>query len=601
MAEEYQLRNNPPVPKYFQYDQIQKEEFLSQLGNYTQEQRSLFRKLCEFWEPELAFERFLKQEKDGFSFLDSHLRFLMTRLSSSRCGLLQMKVDKGDLVPDRIILTEPDSIRYFYYVLENEYLKVLLQEDKAFIGDEYLLEAGITIPSEFVEDLNHTEISNEFLSQQKNNVRILRISLEGSKPFFCTPYTVQHVIRIARENIRLFLSNSQVITLVAKLMGQMNSEVQRSVGTTDTIFWNKLTSVLLEHREDVLMKRKNYSPSVYQYVSLLYAYTRNALDESERIRQETQQKKDEMIRVCKDLYNRKDPFVDQTTLNDYLTDGLKRWDDFKELFFDKCVHIKNRTGLPIIVNIGTGYMHRDHIFPVFRAEMEMASTQLKEYYRLEMEKMLTSRQTGVNCFSSQAIFVNHVQDMVEKNNPVLGALLKKPKLVSEGLILFSKKSMGNQSPEQVRQLLNRYFEEDSTLKFKRLDRLLDLYLIHIYKDAYQKLPLIRRIVMRIFGKHESFSNSFAGTVVFSERRSHSRNTDKTYDPNRVKIDGDVRNTGLTGMESGLSSSEPASRSSSSSRRYRRKKSTSENSTPNYSYRQRTRAWKEFEDLVHRKD
>jgi len=599
MAEEYQLRNNPPVPKYFQYDQIQKEEFLSQLGNYTQEQRSLFRKLCEFWEPELAFERFLKQEKDGFSFLDSHLRFLMNRLSSSRCGLLQMKVDKGDLVPDRIILTEPDSIRFYYYIIENEYLKILLQEDKSFIGDEYLLEAGITIPSEFVEDLSHTEISNEFLSHQKNNVRILRVTLEGSKPFFCTPYTVQHVIRIARENIRHFLSNSQVITLVAKLMGQMNSEVQRSVGTTDTLFWNKLTSVLLEHREDVLMKRKNYSVNVFQYVSLLYAYTRNALDETERIRQETQQKKDEMIRVCKELYNRKDPFVDQTILNDYLNDGLKRWDDFKELFFDKCVHIKNRTGLPIIVNMGTGYMHRDHLFPVFQTELELASTQLKEYYRLEMEQMLTSRQTGVNCFSSQSIFVNHVQDMVEKNNPVLGALLKKPKLVSEGLILFSKKSMGNQSPDQVRQLLNKYFEEDSTLRFKRLDRMLDLYLIRIYKEAYQKLPLLRRIIMRIFGKHESFSNSFAGNVVFSERRNHSRNNSKSYDPSRVSTEEDVRDSHLTGPTG--PSSIPGSTPDSSARRSRRRRSTPEKKTPNYSYRQRTRAWKEFEDLVHRKD
>jgi len=600
MAEEMQQRSKPPIPKYFQYDQIQKEEFLSQLGNYTQEQRSLFRKICDFWEPELSFDRFISQEKDGFSFLDSHLRFLMNRLSSSRCGLLQMKIEKSQLVPDRIILTEPDSIRYFYYMLENEYLQILVQDEKSFIDNEYLLEVGLTIPTEYIEDISHTEISNEYLNTEKNNIRILRVTMEGARSFFCTPYTIQHVIRIARSNVRLFLSNSQVITLVAKIMGTMNSEIQKSLGSTDTVFWNKLTSTMLEHRSDILEKRKNSSANVFDNISLLYAYTRNAIDETERIRQENKAKKDEMIEVCKKIYERSEPFLDQTEINTYLENGLKRWEDFKELFFDKCVRLKTKTGLPIIVNIGTGYIHRDHLYLTFKAELEIASSELQDYYRKEMEAMLLSRRkVGVNCFSSQAIFQTNIFEQIHSEHKVLGALLQKPKLVSEGIIHYGKKALALQTPDQIRQLLDKYFEEESTLRFKRIDHLLDLYLLRIYQEAYQKLSLFRRLIMKIFGRHESYTSIFSGKSGIADRRTHPRTKDGTYRASDIDMREDVRQANLSN-EDYVPPGDRAARSTSPPPRRRRTPSGSSDHK-NYSYRQRTKAWKEFEDLVNKKD
>lgn len=600
MAEEYQLRSKPPVPNYFKFDQIQKDEYLSQLGNYTQEQRSLFQKICESWEPELAFERFLKKEKDGFSFLENHTRTLLNRLSNSRAGLMQMRIESGELVPHHIILCEPDSIRYFYYRLENEYLRILLQDDeKSLINPNYLLETAITLPEEYVEDLNHSEISNEFLNQQRDHVRILRVAMEGAEPFFCTPYTIEHVIRISRVNIRGFLSNSQMLTLVAKLMGSMNSEVQRNLGTTDMVFWNKLCSHLLEHKEELLMKRKNFPLEVYQFVSLIYAYTRNALAETERIRQENQDKKDEMIRVCKAIYDRNDPFLDQQELNGSLEPGLKRWEDFKELFFDKCVRIKNRTGLPLVVNIGTGYIHRDRLFPYFKTEIQLATEELQEYYRLEMEQLLGSRnRSEMSCFSTQTVFLQHIQDMLEKNKPVLSALLRKPKLVSEGIILYSKKQLKTQTAEQLRQVLDQYYEENSTTRFKRFDHLFHLYLLEIYQKAYTKMSLWRRLVMRLFGKHESYINSFSGRNPLRERRKGGpRKNEGTYQAGAVDLHGDVRKTGLTvthrdRMPPGVNSYEaPVSR---------RRKGKGKEGPRNYSNRQINRAWKEFEDAMQKK-
>jgi hypothetical protein len=542
---------------------------------------------------DLNFDHFLKQEKDGFSFIESLVHSLMERLSNSRTGLILRAIKNGELLPDRIILTEPDSTRYYYYSLENEYQRILLQEDKIFITEKYLLESGITIPNDYVEEISHSHISNEYISQQKNNIRILKIKMDGGKPIYCTPYTIEHVIRISRENVRQFLSSSQILTLVSKLMGTMNSEVQQQIGHTDMVFWNKLCSMLLEHREDVLMKRKNFPMEIYHHISLLYAYTRNGLDETERVHQENQAKKDEMIRVCKALFDRSDPFLDQVELNKEMEPGLKKWQDFKELFFDKCVKLKNKTGLPLIVNIGTGYIHRDHLYVVFQNQLNDTSRELKEFYRLEMEKLLTSGFRGeVNVFSTQSTFQNSIIDMINKNKPLLSALLKKPKLVSEAVLLYGKKGLKVQSPDQIRQLLDKYYEENSTVRFKRLDHLLELYLMHIYQDAYEKLSVWRRFIMRIFGKHESYLSIFSGAGFGNgDRRKTTRQAQGTYRASAVYLQKeDIRSTGLAD-----GSAKPSYKSSS------RKPRKSLNTSKNYSNRQVNRAWEEFEQAMHKKD
>jgi hypothetical protein len=507
---EYQLRTQPPMPDFFKFDQIQKEEYLSQLGNFNQEQRSIFHKLCELWEPEIDYNRFIELGKNQFSFIQSHLGQLMQKLFNARCGLLQLAISQGAIVNNRIILCERDSIRFFYYYMENEYVHSLQSEEKTFITAKYLERLDIVLPGKYVESIGLTDISEVMANASKETVRIFLIKCDNYDSIYATPATIPHLIRLARDKMTNVVKSAQMLTFLSKTMGLMESELLRDIKGRDHSFWNKLSRCLIENREEVADKRRHISPEYYPAVSLIYAYTRNGLDEAERIRRDRQSQKDELVAVCQSIELRPERFFSQQELNEYLESGMKKWPDFKNTFYDQCVKNKNKTSLPLIVNLGNGYMHRDHIYLTFRMELKEASMLLKEYYMERMNDILTSPRSGnVTVFATTDSFIHSIRDRIKEAFPMLHAMLDKPKIVSEGIIHWCKKRSNTPSSEQVRILLNKYFEEDSTLRFLRIDKMLDLYLQPLFLKAYEQLPLIRKVILRLFGRYDSYLEAFS--------------------------------------------------------------------------------------------
>lgn len=294
-------------------------------------------------------------------------------------------------------------------------------------------------------------------------------------------------------------------------MGLMESEITRDLKGSSNLFWNNLCRVLIENREEVADKRRHISPDYYPAVSLIYGYTRNGLDDAEKIRVDKQELKNELVSVCQSIEMHPEKYLNQQELNEFLAPGISRWPEFKETFHDQCVKMKNKTSLPIIVNLGNGYIHRDHIYLTFRMELKEASIELKQHYLSLMDDMLTSRrEEGMTAFSTTDSFVNNIRDLLRERYPILSIFLDKPKIVSEGIMHWCKRRSSALSTEKVRSLLNKYFEEESTLKFIRVDKMLELYLISLFNQAYGRLPLLRKFILRVFGRYDSYLETFSG-------------------------------------------------------------------------------------------
>ncbi|MDC7219348.1 MAG: hypothetical protein PQJ59_05370 [Spirochaetales bacterium] len=586
----YQLRSQPPMPDFFKFDQIQKEEYLSQLGNFNQEQRAIFHKLCEVWEPEIEYNRFIELGKNQFSFIQSHLSQLMQKLFNARCGLLKVSLSQGHIGNNQVILCERDSIRFFYYYIENEFTYSLHSEDKLFITPKLLERQDIILPGKYVEPLGMNDISETLYHSAQDQVRIFLVKAENYDSLYVTPASIPHLIRLSREKIKVVVKSPQLLTYLSKTMGMMESEITKSLKDRDHSFWNKLSRCLIENKDEVADKRRHIHPEYYPAVSLLYAYTRNGLDEAERIRQDRQSQKDELVSVCQAIEMRSEKFLTQQELNDYLENGIKKWPDFKNTFYEKCVKNKNKTSLPLIVNLGTGYMHRDHIYLTFRMSLQDAAIELKQYYLGIMDDILTSpRGGGVTVFATTDSFLLSIRERIKERYPLLDTLLDKPKILSEGILHWSKKRSSTPSADQVRKLLNKYYEEDSTLRFKRLDKLLELYLQSLFMQAYSKLPVIRKVFLRLFGRYDSYLESFS-RLPDTPRASKARGS-KAGASGDDSFAGKSLSPGLDPKER-YHHREKTGRSS-----YSRKKRVQKEKERRYSHREQNNAWTEFQDAL----
>jgi hypothetical protein len=114
-------RNQPEMPSYFRKDRTGRDEFLSQLGHFGEEHRALFSRLCDMWEPDLPYSKFFSKAGHEYLNAEATLHTLMIHLEKGNCGLIANTVRDGKLEKDRIILTDRDSPRFWYWLVENSW------------------------------------------------------------------------------------------------------------------------------------------------------------------------------------------------------------------------------------------------------------------------------------------------------------------------------------------------------------------------------------------------------------------------------------------------------------------------------------------------
>jgi hypothetical protein len=167
-----------------------------------------------------------------------------------------------------------------------------------------------------------------------------------------------------------------------------------------------------------------------------------------------------------------------------------------------------RTGLPAVVNVGEDYVFRDHVFPLFKARHSAASTELREFYLEMIERMLrTNNKDNITAFAGMNAFREDIRMRLFEEFPVLSDLLSKPRIVSEGIIHYATKVLKISDMVRVKTVLERYFISGS-IRFKEPDRLFDLKPRLLFADAFRRLSWFRRMILRMFGRYESYLQSF---------------------------------------------------------------------------------------------
>jgi len=572
------------LPTVFMMDLQKREEFLSQIGSFTQEQRRIFHRICDFYDPALDFNRFILHAGKDILFANNQIEILMKKVRTAHYGLLKFRHIDGELKPDKIIISNRDSHEYFLNLIEDEIQRNLLNDGFEFLKMEDLEEQNQRVPFDFLETMQPKTLSPRYLEHHRNGSAMFTIPLKTGGAILTTSSSLKYLIIQSKNMIKSYLLNTSFISIVSRYMDIKISEIQKMINTDNQTFWLSISSKILKNREDLQVKLKHIESPLYQACELLHYHYKNALKEEEEIREENKARETALEEVCMEILKKEDFLVTGDELIKLLESHEKRWPGFKDYFYDVAVKVNNNIGLPIILGIDNKFIHRDHVYPYFRSELTIQSKELKFYYIQLMERMLrTGNKDKITIFYTRDTFKEDVRESIKRESPVLADFLNRPRVISEGIVHYFKNLKKVRDVNKIKEFMNNFFNK-GVIKFKDPDYLLNLYLLEIFDEAYKFLSWWKKLVLKVSGKKDSFKSQFSGLeggnpgnvppVILMDKKKKRRES--------VNVAGNYR------------------KSDSSSKKGKSRKSDPLVAQKMYSIKQREKAWTEFEDAFNKK-
>lgn len=579
-------RNQPEMPGYFRKDRVGRDEFLSQLGHFGEEHRNLFSRLCDMWEPDMPYSKFFAKAGHEFLNADATLHTLMTHLEKGNCGLISNIVRDDQLEKDRIILTDRDAPRFWYWYVENLWQACRASDRNPFPTVKSVTKKG-GFANDVLQPLSLAELSSSFIDDHADDMVLYALPDLDGKTLIVTPATVPLMVEVARLKIRAHLADSPVQPILARLMGTVVSSMRKSLSNNDNQFWHKLSDAIVVHKEDLLAKKANLSADIFIAGKILKIYTRNELDEAEHRREQDAEKRETIQGILAQLA-RKDSFLMPPAEFDAQFDPYRdSWPDLREMFISHYMKPAGRTGLPAVVNIGEDYLYRDHLFPLFKARHKIAALELRDYYLNLAERILrTNNKEKITAYTGVNTFREDIRERLADEYPILSEMLSKPRIVSEGIIHYSTKVLKNADMDRVKTVLERYFESGS-IRFKHPDKLFDLEPNELFSEAFRRLGWFRRMILRLFGRYDSYIQTLNASglpEVVKEGSVQPKKNSGGTDTGRVR-------PYQASMLPGESVTEAAVR--------RRKQNSSVKR--GYSMKQQEKAWDEFKSAYEKKN
>ena len=576
-------RNQPEMPDYFRKDRVGRDEFMSQLGHFGEEHRALFSRLCDMWEPDMPYSKFFTKAGHEYLNADTTLHTLMTHLERGSCGLIANTVRDGQLEKDRIILTDRDSPRFWYWLVENRWQACRVSDRKTFPTVTSLKKRG-GFPDDVLQPLSLAEISGTFIQNHIDDLLMYALPDLDGKTLIVTPAVLPVMVEVSRFKIRANLANSPMQPILARLLGTVVSSLRKSLSMNDNLFWNKLSDAIIINREDLLVKKTNITPEIFIAAKILKIFTRNELDEAEQRREREAEKRNTIQDILAQLSRKESFLMIPDEFDEQFEPYKENWPDLREMFITHYMKPTGRTGLPAVINVGEDYLYRDHLYPLFKSRHKIASMELREFYLNMIERIFrTNNKDKFTAFTGMDSFREDIRERLAMEFQVLSDLLAKPRIVSEGIIHYATKVLKIPDMDRVKTILDRYFESGS-IRFKNPDKLFDLPPQPMFEEAFHRLSWLRRVLLRLFGRYDSYLHTLNPPIRQDPRVQKnlpSDGPDSFSAPVKPYRAGKPRGEGV--MESAV-----------------RKRKLSGHKKKNYSVKQQEQAWDDFRSAYEKK-
>ncbi len=496
-------------PDYVHLDNRNREEFLSQMGNFSPRERELFHLICKRWQPEIPYEQFVRHVEHA----STDLTGLLEKLKKQRIGMLTQSYSAGSYKPETIIISSRDSIHFYSKIIESYYIG--LQETLAapLPFAKEVFEQYPHMPKDETIPLNYLQLLQALADKPSEMPIMYSLPVHGEDSLLATPKSLQWIIHAAMGKMRAFFSNPDNLELAAKILNTSMLDIKQKLDTRLPDFWQTLTENLIAKESEIHASRSlRLSSRFFQICSIINQYIKAQIELAEQNKKDREDRELDMksiVQTVKDYPNR---LISEEEIQD-LIDGFsekygKSFAAFKAEF--RSTYMLSKKSIAKLNQIQEHWVHIDNLFPEFAARMDAVQGQLMRHYVKQMEKQLRSNnRSNSEVFYSKENFELDILNTIEGIDEFLAHSLQRPGLISEALVHHLKRKGKIKGPDDLRAHLMVFFHA-RTLLFLPLAEIFNLNLGEIFERGFTKLPLWRQIMIRLFGRYNSLQDKFIG-------------------------------------------------------------------------------------------
>jgi hypothetical protein len=508
-------------PDYVSFEPNAREELLSQIGNFSPLERTLFQRLCESWAPVIDRNRFLSRV-GGTDQEVAALDRLMIKLRGAQLGLVTTRLEGDKRVPVGIVLTGNGDLAFHLNLLEEETQK-LLESGYRILPSLSRLEQRKAIPPEYhITDVDSVALANTYLEETPEDA-ILRVRLLGEYRILTTANSVRALITDATRWMQTNLEERGFIDEVARIRNSGIMELKQRLSDKNPEFWLDLTRSIVQERSTIAF-RKNLQEDdeLFQTAFLIMNFTEAQMGVA-KARKENDTRVDEELATLVDAVEstpgaqmKAEDFsllVEQAQTR--LTSGAE---EFSRRIATETMTPRPRRKLPTVANLGGVYVHRNRVRGVFESARSQVAERLREEYTEILEAFLRGRAPDSGAvFLSRGDLDNDIHTRAKRQNSVLGDLLVRPQLLAEAVIRDAKLRREGITTDELKDILAVYFNVTNS-QLLPASELFDLDLVAMFDAAFSRVNVFRQLILRLSGRHDSLRRNYVRRFGSSTKR-----------------------------------------------------------------------------------
>lgn len=510
--------STPIQPDYIAQDQKEREAFLSQLGTFSPSEREVFHKLCKIWTGQISYSYALSLLSSDSATAKSDLENLLYKLLNQRVAVLSTTMTEGTRSPSHIIMRNRDDNEIFVRMVDEHLLDIVGDISTPLPSPKALQEKGIVIPPEHSRLVDYSTLAQLYNAKTPLEPELLRIPSPAPYELFLVSTSIKRFLTVALAKLQNYFQNGNFLAVIAQMRSTSIMELKKQLASKDTSFWQDVSGFILSMQKDLIALRKiTVDPGLFQLCFFIKSFLTEQIIEFKKRKEADEQRVQDMKTLVEKIRSSLMLMVSEQDFAESLLFYKPKYGDgfnaFKEEFQKTYMDAPLGKNLPVIVKIGTLFIHMDNIPGWFNQNVAKFSRELLAQYVRAMESYIKrSGEPGFEFFYSQSNFEDDIYDRIRAYSQPLAELFDRPNLVAEAMIHSMKKSKDVRSADELKGALSGYFYTDR-IRFKFFSIIMGLNLVEIYRIAFMKLGIIRQFILKMTGRNESFLKKFAGFVM----------------------------------------------------------------------------------------
>ncbi len=499
-------------PEYVSFSARDRDQFLSQLGSFSSEERAVFHRLCSAWQTLIPVERFISQlPGDRGDALRTTLN-LVQKLWKARVAVLLTKPDGEDRTPVSIALTDERSERFYELSLEELIDRFRADPSLPLPREATLAESGLEIPDEHCENISTVELTTMIAGDLPLQA-IYRITTPSGTRLMVPGSRLRGFPGFTIQRMRYDLTNSNLAAAVSRILHSSITELRQGTTTKDPRFWFSLTGTVLSNRASLEAQRSiPVSQDFFVAAEFLNAFVDGQLTHLRRKKELETRIRDDCKTVITTIAGRTDGYIARDELEQLLEGFREEYDEhfagFRKHFFETALSAPTRKVVGTLVELAEGFFHRDSVYRFFLDQLEQTSRVFAEQYRGMLSAHIRSgSREHSDVFFSREGLVADLHDRLKEENARLHELLNSPEVIAEAVVIWAREQGPIKDVDELKRIMQRHFMPGTT-QFYDLAVMLDLNLLELFDRSFRSLSPLRQIIYRLFGRHEALRARF---------------------------------------------------------------------------------------------